>query len=163
MPSGPIQAGAPGLLALLGLKNGGVLPPAFGDMVAPTLDIFDFYSQETENISTNVITPGIGHLQTLLAQVPQNELWYVHSLSARVILGAASVGRIYVHCIQQSGTAFFDLYSPGQNAVGNELLATSLRDFWAPGGSSLFSELDQTVAAPGNLLVAARVFKIRLP
>lgn len=76
-----------GLLALLGSKVGGVTPPAFGDQVAPVLELSQFYLADTTERSTvsgNLAATGL-FASTIV--VPDTELWYIQRYS--VISGAA--------------------------------------------------------------------------
>lgn len=90
MPWRPIQAGARGFLALLGLKNMGSLPEFLSEEVRPTLDMEGWYLRDQAQIVS--ANEGVGTPATRagaqLFVVPDNEWWYVHELSTRIELAS---------------------------------------------------------------------------
>lgn len=89
-PSAPVQLIPPGLLGALQLKTGGRNPTSLGDAYVPTIDCLDWllnakqeFLIDVSSIATGPIFQG---LPTLV--VPDREWWYVHWLSAAIVLAA---------------------------------------------------------------------------
>ncbi|HEX6825645.1 MAG TPA: hypothetical protein VF077_04945 [Nitrospiraceae bacterium] len=130
LPPPVIQFNPPGLLSLLGLKNGGVNPPSFGGIVAPGFELSDWYLRAKQELINNAsITPPNGAITGYggtVATVPQGEWWYVRHYNAMISTVAGdSVGR-YALAYGSGGV-------PYQVSDTNPAIAASASDFaWAP-------------------------------
>jgi len=150
-PSGPIQVIPPGLLGLLQLKNLGRLPDVLMGSVQPITEMMPWYLRANREVwplnSGNTIAPGTYTGYVLMSPnellVPQDEWWYVHSLSIGFAAGAggSAIGIRLAAQWNQVGTLKYQalgserMVSPLTAADGELLLAAY--DFWAPPGSSL--------------------------
>lgn len=102
-----------GLLGFFGIKNGGQYPQTIGNVIVPTLGMWDMI---TSNYFENVWgyfganTVGFHQINDAVTgvpiQVPNSELWYVHALSLHVIAGVGETAN-YSCAIRstQTGTA----------------------------------------------------------
>lgn len=152
-PNGPIQVTPAGLLGLLSLKTGGLMPDAMRQDVQPTVPldaywlrakrVFDQVNRgitlaaasydNFQNYSPNTIT------------VPETEWWYVHSYSVRgnVSGAGASINSLRLAMLWNPvGTQRFRFLGDGGN---RENFMTDARpyslmlaeSFWCPPGSQL--------------------------
>lgn len=87
--AGEINTVPLGLLALLGLKEQGVNPPALGELVVPTMELSQFYQTQLTRIAQDTlsVTAAGGFGATSLI-VPQNETWIVSQYMVLRQLGA---------------------------------------------------------------------------
>lgn len=91
-----------GLLGFLGIKNFGRNPEAMSGVLAPTWPLDRLYLASSATIGpvvTSALSIGVNSVWT----VPQNEVWWVESVSVRstAALGAGSFIRLQVLTIDQ--------------------------------------------------------------
>jgi len=102
MERGILQQAAPGLLSLLGLKQRGNNPDAFGDTLLPVMDLTAWmHLQDSEFVTQQGTIPN-GESSSLFTtdatpiEVPGTEVWYVHqaTLTFTVVAGDTLGGQI---------------------------------------------------------------------
>jgi hypothetical protein len=132
-PRPVIQVGTGGLLGLLGIQNNAQNPPHFGELVAPTFDLQDWYlraQQEwvTPEVSANIPNGASGGFAVGFFTVPKDQWWYVHHYSAQVNCGAGDSVAQCALGIRGGGTSTVHLVSPMEKAF----IASSVNALWAP-------------------------------
>jgi len=90
---GILQQSATGLLSLLGIKQRGQNPDAFGDTVLPVMDLTDWmHHTDSEFVVDSNLSFPVGESSSYFVyegtplQVPDTEVWYVHQMSLRFTL-----------------------------------------------------------------------------
>lgn len=155
--SGPIQTLPAGLLSALQLKNKGQNPANLVDQVAPTLDMFPWYTNDQlrrlDEQSTLVAPFGAG-FKSVPALATGNDWWYVRSMST--YMAAASGATVAGDTIEfQNGWIVGSLNSQveGERArftksAASELYQKALaKDFWVPPRSTLGIWVSEVVNA----------------
>lgn len=78
-----------GFLDLIGAETGGKNPPRYADLLTPSVEMFELYAGQTLSGATQTVStvnPG----ETFDLKVPQNEAWYLRSLSVDVLYSAST-------------------------------------------------------------------------
>jgi hypothetical protein len=157
LPKPVIQSMLPGLLSLLGIRNGGALPPVLADQVVPTFDLDSWYlraqlrfsapaaSYSTNGAQIGGFTSFVTNQATL--QVPNSEWWYVDGYWISAQMNAVDTLSRVQHGLLLPGSVAI----PAENSFRTSgdaaapISATThflARSFWAPPGSELvFSAL----------------------
>lgn len=141
LPPPVIQLNPPGLLSLLGLKNGGVNPPHFIGEVAPGFELSDWYLRARQEIiqnagftPTNGVITGFGDVQ---ATVPQGQWWYVRHYCSMLATVAGDSFSSYALAYGYGG--FPIQVSDAMPAVlaSSTAWAVAREPFWVPPGGTL--------------------------
>lgn len=176
--SGPIQVLPRGLLSLLQLKQMGKSPSQLAEVVAPTLDIMEFYRQGLFVDQRNFLPSGSATLlfnarnfngpftngtETLTA--PNNETWYVERFSAignipaadtcRIALAIASVPAVTVLPVSEDVTDVL-------NARNRTFSICARSPFWLPPGWQIGAVV-MDVLTGTNISLIASMRAIRIP
>lgn len=146
--SEPIQALAPGYLSLLGLKNRGMNPLVAADGLQPIIDMAPFYlaslqqrmvGQTGIGLNQNFATFVLTATGALPAQVPRDEVWFVHGYTVSASVGAAErlalrAALLTDQVIELHTSPLADI--AGASFTGAAGLETdSIIDQWIPGGT----------------------------
>lgn len=143
---GPIQVIPPGLTGLLQLKQFGKVPGELADVVAPVLELRDWYltARRLDQVALFGGTPtrsiaaaGFAALQLagVNAQVPQGQIWYVEqyglngttALAGDVLSFAPGVTNAALTSFFQTGPTDYDVVT----ARVRQRVCKSDRGFWA--------------------------------
>jgi len=157
LPAPVIQSALPGLLELLGIKNGGSNPENLARYVQPTFDLADWYVRaRRENNSLTLAFP-TGSVATAVPTgvVPSGEWWFVERFTVSAALAAADKvqfmgGRIIVSTggFFATNTAFTDA---SVGALAHNLAVSELRPFWLAPGDALNLFTVATIAGASTL------------
>lgn len=166
--AGPIQTIAPGLLGLLQLKQTGKNPETLAEIVAPVIEMRDWYMQARNlddisllpgvTLSVNVPTAGKGNYGYANAVVPNGQIWWVTHYWIVADLLAAETIRLAPCLLRANG----NLVGLSCNDVNDVVTArvrgivTTAINFWAkPGDQFGVRVFDSLTAA--NIAVAAGI------
>jgi len=151
-PSGPIQLIPPGLLGLLQIKSpAGQNPNVLNADVQPVMDIHEYWLRANRQVwaLNSGITLAAGTYNTFTAlspngiDCPQNQWWYVHSVTMTFTVGAASsyvMGNLAMRWNSVGTIRWRTLGAPsrpGTLTSADGEIAYRAEDFWMPPGSSL--------------------------
>jgi hypothetical protein len=145
LPTVPVIQTIPqGLLGLLQLKEMGKNPDQLSLTVTPQVDLFPLWIQRNQTLLVaggvdiiNIGTSATGQ-QLFATKVPQNQAWYVISMTADYSTGAATDFARYAPGVQYAGNGFLSLVAPD---VTDAITARQRRarsyvpPFWAPPGT----------------------------
>lgn len=161
---GPIQVIPPGLMGLLQLKTGGNLPSTLADVVAPVLELRDWYltARRVDHntlfgaIPQRVLATGNNgnfgfQLGGVNVQVPQNQIWYCEEMTINANLLAADYIR-----------AAPTILTPGAGAsfTGSHLVGPDVNDVVTARARSVAGKADRGFwAFPGDIF-GVQVFDI---
>lgn len=144
-----------GLLGFLGIKNFGRNPENIGSTVAPAWDLENLYLVASATIGP-VVTAAFPAGPNLVWQVPQNEVWWVESMSIRsaaALPGGTGGVRLQAITLDQGGGI---IQSRGPNSIAflaAEFLCYGISTgFYAMPGTSLGFMCISTVGFAGNLI-----------
>jgi hypothetical protein len=173
-PIGPIQIIPPGLLGLLQLKQLGRLPDKLSDLVAPVVELRDWYltARRVDEFglfgsSANLLLAGpsfSGISGFTLASgpimaVPQNQIWWVEQFTIDVVLSGAADFIRFAPMIQsaapsltrqQTGPDVADVTTARTRVVS----ARSDRGFWAFPGDVFSAIVFDSANAAANTVHA---------
>lgn len=189
---GLLQPAAPGLLSALQLKQRGANPDTLSDTVVPTVDLTHWYLANQPSVQSGVFELGVGVLygQYVTLEdpsvgpltVPDNEIWWVRSHTVSVVIPNTAVTFAFFQLKPMlllrelsPGDGFRGMYM-GENAFGStlrsddvgaipdgfEVLAPSLRDFWAPPGAQFGAQYMGAFTGSDPGLIVGRVVCDRL-
>jgi hypothetical protein len=163
-PSGPIQLIPPGLLGLLQLKSpAGQNPAVLNSDVGGTIDLLPFYLRANRRVwaLNSGITLAAGTYNTFTAlspnaiDCPQNQWWYVHSVTMTFTVGAASsyvMANLAMRWNSVGTIRWRVLGSPsraGTLTSADGEIALLAEKFWMPPGSSLGVNVGIVAGAAG--------------
>lgn len=124
-----MQTSPLGLLGAFGLKVQGKAPDQFGESIAPSVEVIDFYALASQSIKrTAQITAAGAVTDTITHVVPNDTIWRVFAVASGVNLNAADLAKSVNFAQfweQPDGTAMPFFMGPGGG------LAT-VADRWAP-------------------------------
>lgn len=165
----PINRLPIGLLALLGIQNGGRYPDYLVGQVSPTLSMLEWYLAQTIEpiLQAPVAVNAVGNFDLLAGtwRVPDNEVWYVHGLHVRATLGAGQTMRLRAAWIPAGISGIPAKVSQSAAASANELLVTqtapAVEKFFAGPGSAFIGICEQISAGPINVTGNIGVTRLR--
>jgi hypothetical protein len=152
LPKPIIQSMLPGLLSLLGIRNGGANPPNFGELVVPTFDLDDWYlraqlrfTDPAASYSTNgTITGNAFNFVTNRAAmiVPNSQWWFVDTYWITCQMNAADTLSRIQHMLLLPGNVVVPVenaFRTSGDAAAPVSVSTHFKSapFWAPPGSEL--------------------------
>lgn len=166
LPKPAIQSFLPGLLTLLGIKNGGQNPNTLGDQLAPVFDMEGYYlrgKQEVQLHNLNPIISGTYNGQMAVAfTVPNGEWWYVSEMSyfyalvAADTLTAAGAGVSY-NGITMALHDTEDMIGGAVKYIGRRVVGP----FWVPpGGQIIYIGAVATIAGASIATIRAVVTRL---
>lgn len=138
MSTGPVQAQAFGLTALLGLK-GQDLPKYVADDISLTIPVFDlmtFMSMETIAVPVqNAVLGNNFFTNGVTGAIPGGELWYVHAFTIQCTLPAGGAIRMAPLLTYQNSGLGGILGEMHSGIATDQIKAsTTVRPFLAPPG-----------------------------
>lgn len=166
-PNGPIQVTPVGLLGMLSLKTGGMMPDAMRQDVQPTVDLEAYWLRSTrvvDRVNRGITLPAAVYNNyqdfspnTII--VPQQEWWYVHSYSVRVYVeNAADTANAVRLALLFNSTGTLRYRFIGEvppfviHTAATPMLLLLAEGFWAPPGSHI-GFFCYSVAGPVGLTV----------
>jgi hypothetical protein len=115
-----LQKGPLALLGAFALKVGGRNPPAFGDTITPTIDVYDQYIATSElQVKNVVLATALSTFNQALMPVPAGKAWRVLAASFFGSLNAADVALltgIAIGALAPGGASSCNLASAFQEA-----------------------------------------------
>lgn len=105
----PIQVIPPGLLGFLQIKNGGLNPREFPEVLQPVMELMHWYLYANAEVVTGTDAAIAAASLTNYLTVPDDEWWVVHDAQAAMTMAAAStaVWSLYYRSGPSGGAANF--------------------------------------------------------
>lgn len=157
----PVTRQAPGLLALLGLKNNGSNPFELDSAMQPTLDLRDWLlaSAQEQVVGQTVGYVSAGGTANFMAftttplVVPRDEIWFVWDYAVTLNVGALDTlyGQVLASALQQPGDILLGATNPGVfGAPGTQIVCpTTPRRFFLGGTEFGFGHGTYTTGGAG--------------
>jgi len=143
-----------GLLSFLGIKNSGRNPRSLADVLAPTVDLRDWYlAQNSESVTVNISVAGIGF--TPFFVVPETDTWAIlaTSINSQAVLGAGVSLQIGAGWTRNPNAQIFAPLT----TVGNTYTVGQVAAAWSPAGSLVMVPPGAQVGAYCTVIVAGPV------
>lgn len=164
-----INAVPSGLLALLGIQNGGRYPEWMPNVLQPVIDLTDWYlttEMEVQAPAANAVN-ALGNFDVTAGslRVPNNELWYVvgYSVATNGAIAAGQACRFRASWQPAGAGGFNALVGPSVTVAATELGRTqTLQSFWAGPGSGFAGVLEQLTAGPISFVGTVAFKRLRV-
>jgi hypothetical protein len=170
LPRPVIQRSPAGLLALLGLKNGGQSPQTFGNELAPSFELSDWYlrlgfeqaTQATFALPAAGYGGGFTYFNVNPLTVPNGEWWFCHAYGVSTSLLTAGDTFSGLACAFKLSSGGFILQGMPSIVTGatiaNGSYAASASGFWLPPGSQLGFYWNSAVVAAAESMLGDLIF-----
>jgi hypothetical protein len=161
-----IQLSPPGLLSLLGLKNGGSSPEYLSNVVAPGFEVSDWYlraSQEVLPAAAQVIPNGPNQgFAVTIQTVPANQWWHVRHYTGSILTGAADT--VDTACLAFAfATQSFTVSDPFANVpAASTRFQHEYAPFWVPPGATIGLQVGTAVVAAALTFFTGRLVITRV-
>jgi hypothetical protein len=157
-----IQAIPRGLLAALGAQSTGANPRQLGGVVAPTIDLLDFYGRPENLGATNAAAAAIGDSASL--PVPAGEVWYVKHVGVRLIGSGIGTVMFALGGIQTQASLLVQPICVSPNittgvAAEQNAAAGALNELLAPGATIVAVLLRGAAVGTVSLSVVASIYR----
>jgi len=156
-----IQSFLPGLLSLLGIKNGGENPKFLQGSVGASFELSDWYLRGRQEV-----VPGVGSVipnganqgfAVTIQTVPSNEWWYVCHYTGQILTGAAdtvdTAALAFVYTTQS-----FTVSDPFTNVpAASTRFNHEFSPFWVPPGGLIGLQVGTAVVAAAATFFTGRL------
>lgn len=157
-----IQRYPQGLVELFDLKEGGVTLPFIANTMLPTFPVESFFLSTNADITnfSEAATSQASHTR----QVPQDELWWVHWISASCDVLDSDQFCVVVPCVRDVGARQMVLGLPATAAADTRTdVGYKFNALLPPGWDWGLQVTDISVGAAGNVTITSNIMRTVIP